>query len=244
MTIRIYHDRIRFVGDPDIDLLIESDGLRFTGSLTTAYSVSYTAPPQIPTPAQGENFGFTSGGYEQPPNITVDTIDKFPFTISSGTATDVGSLSVGRQQLAGVSGVSDGFSVAGLPQPSPGTRIDKWPFAISSGTATNVGDVPVTGRDRTGHNSRTDGFTAGGRGPTFFTQIDKFPFSISSGTATDVGDLSAAKDNGAGASSITDGFVAGGRLSSGPRTTAIDKFPFSISAQNNSAPLWCLPAMP
>ena len=49
-------------------------------------------------PVQGTVAGFTSGGFA-PPNVT--TIDKFPFSQTSGTATDIGDLSQARSNQAG-----------------------------------------------------------------------------------------------------------------------------------------------
>ena len=152
MAIRIYNDKIRFVadsdGDTDIDLLIESDGLRFTGTLTTAYNVAYTNPPQDPPPsAVGTVAGFTSGGYSHP-NTAQSRIEKFPFSISSGTATDVGDLSQNKEFTSGASSNTDGFVLGGGDYPfttHPLSGIDKFPFSISSGNGTNVGDINSPG---------------------------------------------------------------------------------------------------
>ena len=152
MTIRIYNDKIRFVADSDndtdIDLLIESDGLRFTGTLTTAFNVPYAnAPPQVPQPPpnpQGTVAGFTSGGNPAPTTPENQLkIDKFPFSISAGTATNVGSLNTQRYNHIGHSSDTDGFSAGGISTPVPGTisSIDKFPFSIDAGTATDVGDL-------------------------------------------------------------------------------------------------------
>ena len=48
---------------------------------------------------QGTDFAFASGGQSAPAPVT--SIDKFPFSISSGTATDVGDLTGTRLYLAG-----------------------------------------------------------------------------------------------------------------------------------------------
>jgi hypothetical protein len=230
MTIRIYNDRIKFVADSDkdtdIDLLIESDGLRFTGTLTTAYNVAYTTPVQS-LPAQGTVAAFTSGGFSPP---RVNTIDKFPFSISAGTATNVGSLSITRNSHAGHSSNIDGFVSGGSPDVLA-IAIDKFPFSISSGTATDVGDLSIWHSEASQHSSYTDGFIGGGYGnpfPTYLSSIDKFPFSISGGTGTDVGDLSGVKRQPSSQSSNTDAFASGGYTGSVYLST-IDKFPFSIS---------------
>ena len=50
-------------------------------------------------PLQGTVAGFTSGGFTG--SIRVTTIDKFPFSQTSGTATDVGDLSQARNSVTG-----------------------------------------------------------------------------------------------------------------------------------------------
>jgi len=87
--------------------------------------------------------GFTSGGFNTTiPDANENTIDKFPFAISSGTATDVGDMLVNRTDVAGNSSPSFGYIVGGLQTvtPSPyASNVEKFPFAISSGTATAAG---------------------------------------------------------------------------------------------------------
>ena len=231
MAIRIYNNNILFLADSDndtdINLLIESDGLRFTGTLTTAFNVAYTAPPQAPTPAQGTVAGFTSGGIATIPTTT--TIDKFPFSISNGTATDIGDLSQARFYVAGQSSETEGFTSGGFTGAQVAT-IDKFSFSQTSGTATDVGDLTEVKMKSASHSSRTEGFTSGGNpgsSPFVNVTIDKFPFSISSGTATDVGDLSNPRSENTGQSSSTNGFSSGGP---GGGFVNIDKFPFAISS--------------
>jgi hypothetical protein len=235
MAIRIYDDKIRFVadsdGDVDIDLVIESDGLRFTKPLTTAYNVAYTGPPQLPPPAQGTVAGFSSGGFDGSPT-TYNQIEKFPFSISGGTATDVGDLSTSNRNAGSESSSTDGFTMAGQTTPPSNIvgTIDKFPFSISGGTATDVGDLSQVRLLARGHVTSSNVFASGGTAPPQVSTIDKFPFNISSGTATDVGDLNFARYNHASHSSSTDGFASGG-FTSPPftRHSQIDKFPFSIS---------------
>lgn len=242
MAIRIYNDRIKFVadsdGDTDIDLLIESDGLRFTGTLTTAYNVPYTSWPGY-TVLAGSSFGFVSA-------TTPDTtIEKFPFSISSGTSTDVGDFSnrspapkapYGRTGQIGFSSSTDGFA-AGGEYPVPYSGIDKFPFAIAGGTSTVVANLLAPMNHIRGQSqSSTDAFVSYDSPPApaiqYNSQIEKFPFSISSGTSTNVGYLTATGQGQASvSSSSTDVFHVGGRdLVSLVETTIIVKYPFAISS--------------
>ena len=243
MAIRIYKDKIRFVadsdGDTDIDLVIESDGLRFTGTLTTAYNVPFTSWPSY-NPLAGSSFGFVSATNPD------TTIEKFPFSISSGTATDVGDFTnrspapkapYGRAQAFCSSSSTDGFSASGS-YPTDYTGIDKFPFAIAGGTSTVVANLlngmgGIKGQSQ----STTDAFTFETNTTTYpiaqnNSQIEKFPFSISSGTSTNVGYLTnQLQGNASASSSSTDVFVvAGYNPPNIVTTTLITKFPFAISS--------------
>ena len=55
--------------------------------------------PSLP-PAQGTVDGFSSGGASAPQPF-ISTIDRFPFSQTSGTATDVGDLSQTKNAAAG-----------------------------------------------------------------------------------------------------------------------------------------------
>ena len=165
---------------------------------------------------QGTVSGYSSGGA---PNQNV--IDKFPFA-SDTNATDVGDLTVGRQEVAGqsstVSGYTSGGSDGGFSN-----RIDKFPFS-SDTNATDVGDLN-TRKQATGQSSSASGYTSGGDTGSPVNIIDKFPFA-SDTNATDVGDLTVARSYVAGQSSDVSGYTSGGQ----PSTSAINKFPFASDA--------------
>jgi hypothetical protein len=182
--------------------------------------------------------GFSSGGNN--PGLAgnpFSQIDKFPFSISGGTATDVGDLSDKNYNAGSSSSLDNAFiQGGGIGDPIvSGSKIDKFPFAISAGTATDVGDLTTNCTETGGHASLTDGFNSGGFAGSFplLTKIDKFPFAISGGTATDVGDLNINKSGGASISSTTNGFNAGGASSGTPifyNVLDIHKFPFAITS--------------
>ncbi len=160
---------------------------------------------------QGSVSGYTSGGRQ----IT-NTIDKFPFS-ANGNATDVGDLTIARQDLTGQSSSTSGYSSGG--DPGPLNTIDKFPFA-SNANATDVGDLTQSRRRATGQSSSSSGYTSGG----LVNTIDKFSFA-SNGNATDVGDLTVARGYPAGQSSTSSGYSSGGDIP--PNSNVIDKFPFA-----------------
>lgn len=223
----------------------DGSGVVFSGTIGATLDSIEILPE-----TQGTVAGFSAGGLE-PPNAGVSTIDKFPFSISSGTATDVGDLSQQNEFVNGASSSTDGFTLGGGDYPftlHPQSAIVKFPFAISGGTGTNVGDINPPGSvplpspaggigPGAGHYSTTDAFTSGGYspGPAILSIIYKFPFAISGGVASDTGgDLLHNALSMAGYSDIngSSAFTSSGREPSGSPTflTKIQKFPFSISS--------------
>jgi len=174
-------------------LYAKSDGSGVVFSGTIGATLDSVEGPAV----QGYIATFISGGIDATPTYH-SQIDKFPFSISSGTATDVGDLSEVKMLFSSYSSNTDAFTSGGF-QPPRVTTIDKFPFNISSGTATDVGDLSAANNGAAGSYSNTDGFVSGGQAPgaNQTNTIEKFPFSISSGTSADVGDLSLAR-NGVG----------------------------------------------
>jgi hypothetical protein len=211
----------------DVDKFTVASGgqaLDVANTIITQYNV---ATAQATT----DGFGFGAGSYDNN-LILYDNIEKFPFAISGGTTTDVGSLTTAAAGGAGITGPTEGFTGGGGSSYPPFTRrtaIDKYPFAIFSGVATTVANFP-TGITTMGFESETDGFTAGGGTPTPQTVIYKFPFAISGGAlVTNVGSLNFDNNTGyANVSGGSNGYKAGGGVPS-PHTTTIEKFPFAIS---------------
>ena len=186
--------------------------------------------------------GYTSGGRASTPAASrSNVIDKFPFA-SNANATDVGDLTVAREQVAGQSSTASGYTSGGrqaptTPIPNNYTNIiDKFPFA-SNANATDVGDLTALRIAVVGQSSNVSGYTCGGytrRTPqvpaplapiTMVSAIQKFPFASDS-NATSVGNLTVARADAAGQSSDVSGYASGGM----PYSNVIDKFPFATDA--------------
>ena len=148
--------------------------------------------------------GYTSGGQAftpAPPDLYVNTIDKFPFATDAG-ATDVGDMTRLTYTNTGQSSDVSGYTSGGYGRLPPGTPrpaspaairniIDKFPFATNA-NATDVGDLTVSRQSVAGQSSTASGYTSGGYitgGGGASNVIDKFPFATDA-NATDVGDLS------------------------------------------------------
>ena len=87
MAIKIFPNSIQ-IGDYTLE---ESDtGFTFSGAAQVVSTVEVVYPAVV-----GFTSGYTSGGFP-----AINTIDKFPFA-SDANATDVGDLTVARQNPAG-----------------------------------------------------------------------------------------------------------------------------------------------
>jgi hypothetical protein len=186
--------------------------------------------------------GYTSGGYGTTPPFDVrqNIIDKFPFA-SDGNATDVGDMTVGRNNTAGQSSDSSGYISGGNGTPYSSNIIEKFPFA-SDANATDVGDLATVSIAAAGQSSATDGYNSGGKGssaPVTLNCIQKFSFA-SDGNATDYADLVFDTAYAAGQSSATHGYLSGGASDTGSPTgnpdnadqrCMIQKFSFSSTSQ-------------
>ena len=159
-----------------------------------------------PTPAP-----FFPFGGNQP---ATTNIEKFPFSISSGTSTEVGDLTEFSYDGAGLSSpAGEGVLVAGSVYPfAVRGLVQKFPFA-SDTNATEVGDL-VSGRQfnkTSSISSTTHGYMAGGvdfssptseqpqPGYSHRGDIYKFPFSNLT-QDTVVGDISLERSSGGGVS--------------------------------------------
>ena len=181
--------------------------------------------------ASSETDGYVLGGLSPAasPIYTGIGIDKFPFAISGGTATDIGDLTAGAYAIGGGnSSTISGYRTGGVNDSGTSLDIiDKVSFS-TDGNATDVGNLSV-GRDRQGSaTSSTDGYAVSGRnnGPParLMSGIDKFPFATDT-NASGVGSITITKSNGVGQSSETDGYSSGG--SSPLAISDIEKFSFS-----------------
>jgi len=135
--------------------------------------------------------GYSSGGYT---SSIINIIDKFSFS-SDGNASDVGDLTVSRQQAGGQSSSTHGYTSGGNTG-SVSNVIDKFSFT-TDGNATDVGDITVSRNYSSGQSSSTHGYQSAGLTGSKSNVIDKFSFS-SDGNATDVGDLTASRSGSIG----------------------------------------------
>lgn len=181
---------------------------------TERYSLDYNSP------MQGTNAGYTSGGFPG----DINTIDRFPFSTSFNTATDIGDLSEGRSNTSGNSSDTDGYASGGGIVGS--TKIDKFPFSTPFMTSTYIGDLSQSEEGLAGQSSNTHGYLTGSRGGT--NKIERFPFSTPFTVNGDIGDLSTIRFYAAGQSSSTNGYTSGGvKLFPTAYLNRIDRFPFS-----------------
>ena len=126
-------------------------------------------------------------------NYSADTnIEKFPFSISSGSTTDVGECGPSKIDGGTYNSETDGYSQGQY-------NISKFPFSITSGTATQIANFnPEPNAAKTYRTAGcVSGLTAGFHGlagvgspwPTPYTDIRKTPHAQTTGSYSDVGEL-------------------------------------------------------
>ncbi len=185
--------------------------------------------------------GFVSGGYQGSPPSQGSTIQKYPFAINGGTATDIGDLTYNGNGLSGFSSETDGYTSGDVGPPTPTYDINKFPFAITSGTATVHTTNPSITHYSGSHSDTANGYISGGGYGSIpapfdvYTAIKKFPFAAGA-SVTSIGNLSEKKEQHSHHNSEIDGYAAGGHgPSPHPLVFSIDKFPFSITSGTASS---------
>lgn len=203
---------------------------------TNATSVgSLVEDVQVGSGQSSVSHGFSTGGSGATPvNPGPKTmIQKFPFTIADGTATDVGDLNSAKfYNQSGNSSDTHGYDSGGYTPAtsSESNVIEKFSFAIATGTATDIGDLSQARRQASGQSSSSHGYVSAGYAgpPGDQTRIDKFPFATDT-NATNVASVTTAKRETAGYSSDISGYASGGVEPPLLPTVSnkIEKFPFA-----------------
>ena len=181
---------------------------------------------------QGSAYGFVGGGYGYPPSPYIkNDMDRFPFAISSGSASTIGTMTVYALGRSSSMSPTEGFAAGGFPPYSSYSHInviDKFPLSASPVTSTDVGDLQIRLGRSGGHSSETHGYNTGGAQPfpSGTNYIQKYPFSAP-GNAADVADLYTSTFAHSSSSSTTHGYCAGGDYSPYPSRRIISKFPFA-----------------
>jgi hypothetical protein len=182
------------------------------------------------TGQSSETNGYVSGGYNAAfpgPNqyIGVNTIERFPFSASFTSATDVGDLSQARYSASGQSSQTYGYTSGGTSDFVTLTRIDRFPFSSPFTTAANMGSLSIADDGCTGVSSSTDGYSVGSAGGN--NVIGKFPFNSPFTNSTDVGNLINSSLALAGTSSLDYGYISGESVPPTSGSNAVTRFPFT-----------------
>jgi len=188
---------------------------------------------------QGTQYGYSAGGFTQPPAYQIlNRIERFSFT-TDGNAVDVGDVAKtngspgGSAAHGGASSKTHGYIAGGTgganSSPAWGyfTDIEKWAFASATTNATKIGDRFGVGQC-VGHMSDTHGYcSTDGTGPApSNSTIDKYTFAADN-NATDVGGLVYPRYGVTGTSSTTHGYTCGGSDGPGNKYNYIQKFSFA-----------------
>lgn len=150
--------------------------LKFSSTSTAATPTTATGTPSFPTSSSVG--GQSSGTHAYGTGVYIgNPIYKFPFATIL-PAVDVGDLTEGRSNPAGMSSPTYGYSAGGYKVPAVNT-IDKFPFANET-NASDVGDLAAVQQATAGWSSLTNGYTMAPLGSSVF---NKFPFATDTNAA-------------------------------------------------------------
>ena len=191
----------------------------------------YMCFPTGRTEERGRGRGIWGGGWNSPSNTSTKRID-FIQIQSGGTAQDFGDLTVGGNQIRGVSSSTRGVFIGGR-RPHPGvTNIMDFVTISTTANALDFGDL-LTGRGAVGEiSNQTRGISAAGYTPSNVNTIE-FITIASLGNSQDFGDMLNAGSTMAGTQSSTRGILAGNYAPSSPNTTNVIEF-LTIATTGNT----------
>jgi len=155
-------------------------------------------------------------------------------SLTIGNDDNIGSMSVVRTNMAGITGTTYGFFAGGT---GPSNVIDYVTRASISQDATDSGDLTVARYGAAGVSGATYGFTCDGiitGGVTNSNVIDYITLANATGNATDTGDLAAARGACGGLSGSTYGFICGGATIASGHVSTIEYITLASTSQNAS----------
>jgi hypothetical protein len=173
---------------------------------------------------QSSTAGYTLGGYGAP---YFNKIEKFLFASSSGSASNVGTITGTANGVAGCNDTTHGYRVAGWTGGGTGFDIiERFAFA-SDGACADVGNLIASGHGCSSSSTETHGYVTGAQASPN-TAVQKFAFASSGNAVDTTQDLINYRDYAGSATSRTHGFTMGGN-----RTTAridVESYAFASSA--------------
>ena len=197
-----------------------SDGDAVASGVTLTTNNSYHGTQSV----QSSTAGYTMGGYGAP---YFNKIEKFLFASSSGSASNVGTITNTANGVAGCNDTTHGYRVGGWTGGGTGFNIiERFAFA-TDGACADVGDLIASGHGCSSSSTETHGYIAGQHAaPT--TAVQKFSFASSANAVDTTQDLINYRDYAGSATSTTHGFLMGGN-----RTTVridVESYAFDSSA--------------
>jgi len=160
----------------------------FASEVSSNAGVTLTSSRAFGSGAASATHGYSMGGSTGTgPVVSTNIIEKFSFTATSGTASDVGDLAQPAiDATAGNSSSEKGYVTGGNASGIVNT-IQSFPFASDSNSS-DGGDLIAANSNHSGSNSTTKGYAAGGVYSPAMEVIQSYPFANNS-NATDLGNL-------------------------------------------------------
>ena len=145
--------------------------------------------------------GYTAGGYYHNNVGAVNVIDNFPFA-AGGNATDVGDLTVARNNMSAASEKESYAYVVGGANSGGNTNVIDRFSLTTNGNATDVGDLSSICTWTASSSSESHGYCCQSYNGGNINVIERYAFQATA-TVSDVGDLHASNPGGAGDTGVT-----------------------------------------
>jgi len=185
--------------------------------------------------ACSDAYGYVSN-YTVPPTPH-QSIQRFAFATTYGSASNVGDQAQVRSIAAGITSSDYGYDAGGLTTPPPGSPtnvIERYPFAAVTTNATDVGDLNRSSDTMIGMASLTHGYCSSGP-PAAPSEIDSWPFAASVVNATDIGNWGSTRGWATSVSSLENGYMGGGTSPLNFTQSSNYYFPFASGVPSSSA---------
>lgn len=188
-----------------------------------------------------DSYGYTAGGSQYAPPVGLNTIQRWPWAVTTDNAADVGDITSPQLLLGLNSSVASptwGYVLGGYNY-TPGVAIDNkegFPFALSAVDAIDINNIDTAKYNQAGAVDGTYGYYAGGRiapGGGFST-IYRFPFANWFNNTSTYGNLTTTMYNLGAAQSTEYAYVLAGLVPPATYRNNIERWPFAYISDGAS----------
>jgi hypothetical protein len=171
------------------------------------------------------------GGYSATDDVVRNQFSYYTIATNS-QASDFGTLTVSRSEMAGVMSTTRGIMCGGETASNVTTNVSDYITIATTGNAANFGNMESSLSNRAGVSNSTRGVLCGGDAGVV-TSMGYYTIATL-GTATSFGTLGTGRMGASGTSNSTRGVISGGKISGGTRTTSMEYITIASTGNGTS----------